>query len=82
MPTSIHLPKQLLRAVDRRARQLGLSRNRFIRQALERDVARETEWSPGFLEKFTPLAPEDARAVDDMLEAILTSRRSKRPPEP
>ena len=79
MPTSVHLPKLLLDAVDRRAKQLGVSRNRFVVRALERDVARETEWSPGFFEKFTPLGPEDATAVDDMLAVIRANRRSKKP---
>jgi hypothetical protein len=80
MPTSVHLPSKLLKAVDRRARQLGMSRNRFIVQALERDLSRATEWSPGFLEKFTPLEPSGARAVDVMLAAILANRKSKGPP--
>jgi len=80
MPTSIHLPKELLLAVDRRAKQLGVSRNRLIVRALERDIAAETEWSPGFFEKFAPLSREDAKALTDTLAAVRANRKNKRPP--
>ena len=38
MPTSVHLPKPLLEAVDRRARALQISRNQLVVRALEREV--------------------------------------------
>jgi predicted transcriptional regulator len=78
MPTSIHMPRNLLAAVDRRAEALRISRNRFIVRAVERAVARETEWSPGFFEFLRDIDPEDARAVDEMLEAVESRRSSKR----
>jgi len=81
MPTSIHLPERLLRAIERRARELGLSRNRVIVRALERDLARENEWPPEFFARFAPLAPADAQAVDDMVDAIRSNRGRKRAPE-
>lgn len=30
MPTTVHIPEALLKSVDRRARALGVSRNRLI----------------------------------------------------
>ena len=45
MPTSVHIPKPLLVAVDRRARALKISRNRLIVQALEREVTEGSTWS-------------------------------------
>lgn len=80
MPTSIHIPKPLLAAVDRRAKQLGMSRNRLIVRALERDIAAESEWTPGFFDTFTPLSPGDARALDETLAAARANRKSKAPP--
>ena len=80
MPTSIHIPKGLLVAVDRRAKQLGMSRNRFIVRALERDISKDAEWSPGFFEKFAPLNREDAAALDETLAVVRDHRRSKKPP--
>ena len=80
MPTSVHIPRDLLVAVDRRAKQLGMSRNRLIVRALERDIAGETEWSPEFFEKFSPLSSEDEEALDETLAAVRTNRRSKKPP--
>lgn len=79
MPTSVHIPRHLLVAVDARAKQLGMSRNRVIVRALERDIARQTEWSPGFFEKFSPLSPEDAKALDETVTAVRLSRKSKKP---
>jgi len=79
MPTSVHLPKPLLEAVDRRARRLKISRNRFIVQALQKELARETEWSPGFFEQFERIDKDDAVAIDEMLAAIRSNRTSKKP---
>jgi hypothetical protein len=80
MPTSIHLPPELLRALERRARELGMSRNRVIVHALQRELTRENEWSPGFFEKLDPLPEADAEVVDDMLRTIRAGRSRKRPP--
>lgn len=79
MPTSIHIPSNLLHALDRRAKALRISRNRFIVRAVERELDRETEWSPGFFEFLEEIEPEDARAIDEMLETIESRRSSKAP---
>jgi metal-responsive CopG/Arc/MetJ family transcriptional regulator len=79
MPTSIHIPKPLLAAVDRRARALRVSRNRLIVRALEREV-RSTEWSDGFFQKLATVDDATSAAVDEVLEAIVEARRSKKPP--
>jgi len=81
MPTTVHIPKDLLRAVDRRARALKLSRNRLIVRALEREVDARGEWSPGFFDLLRELGPRNAKAVDAMAAAIRRNRRSKGPPE-
>ena len=80
MATSVHIPKRLLDAVDRRAKQLGLSRNRLIVRALERDLAHESAWSPGFFDTFTPLDEADSRALDETLAMVRANRKSRRPP--
>jgi hypothetical protein len=79
MPTSVHIPKHLLVAVDRRAKQLGVSRNRLIVRALERDLAEESTWSQGFFEKFAPLDADDSRALDETLEVVRSNRKSRKP---
>ena len=79
MPTSVHIPKPLLVAVDRKARALKISRNRLIVQALEREVSRDSTWSPDF---FARLASPEAGvedAADEMLKVIQSQRRSKKP---
>ncbi len=58
MPTTIHIPEPLLAEVDKRAKTLKLSRNRFIVTALEKALAEQPPWSPEFvaaLKGFTPL---------------------------
>lgn len=81
MGTSVHIPAELLKAVDRRARALRISRNRMILRALERELEQGSEWSVGFFDK---LRTVDHQTVDDterMLTAIRAQRRSKGPPK-
>jgi len=78
MATSVHIPRVLLDAVDRRARQLKISRNRFILRVLEEELVRTTEWSPGFFEKLGAGAADRA-AVEEMLGAIRANRTGKKP---
>jgi len=79
MPTSVHIPKPLLVAVDRKARALKISRNRLIIQALEREVTEGSNWSPDFFGRLesTETGVEDAAV--EMLKAIQSQRRSKKP---
>jgi len=81
MATSVHIPKGLLEAVDRKARALEISRNRLIIKALERELSGESGWTPGFFDRLLGAGPELARDVDEMLVAIRKGRRSKSPPE-
>lgn len=45
--TSIHLPKELLAAVDREAARRGISRNRLITDAVWLAVRDKEHWRPG-----------------------------------
>jgi len=81
MPTSIHIPKPLLQAVDRRARRLNISRNRFIVSTLERELDRETDWSPDFFDRLAEVTPEEAESIDEMTRAIARRRTRKAPPK-
>ncbi len=78
MATSVHLPKELLDAVDRKARALRISRNQLIVRALEREISAGSEWSPGFSERLTERDPDTARDVDELLAGVVAARRSKR----
>jgi predicted transcriptional regulator len=75
MPTSVHLPQELLRAVDRKAKALRMSRNQFVVRALQREVG-SSEWSAGFFESLAADA-EIGNAVDEMATAIRKGRSSK-----
>ena len=79
MPTTVHIPDTLLKSVDRRARALGVSRNRLIVRALEQAVNQRSTWSPDFLEQLRRVDQDTATAVDDMVEAVKQARRSKPP---
>lgn len=80
MPTSVHLPKPLLEAVDRRAKALRMSRNRLIVRALERELANSSEWSSGFFEQLARTDDATREAVDGLLDQIRQRRSSKEPP--
>lgn len=79
MPTSVHIPKPLLVEVDRKARALKISRNRLIVQALEREVAQGSNWSPNFFDRLESPEAGVEDAAHEMLQAIKEHRRSKKP---
>lgn len=81
MATSIHVPRELLQELDERAASLGISRNRLILRALERELRQSDEWSPEFLERLGRTDDAVGPAVDEMLQAIRRSRRSKGAPD-
>ena len=82
MATTVHLPPDLLKRVDQRASELGISRNRYIKRALETAIQKETTWSKPFLEALSKAAEDtdSHEAVDDMMKAIASRRSRKCPP--
>ena len=82
MSTTIHLSGDLLAAVDRRAKDLRLTRNRYIVQALERSLHSDTAWSPAFVEELRAARQdrELQRTLAEMRAAIKANRTSKGPP--
>lgn len=78
MPTSIHIPPELLTAVDRRARQMKVSRNRLIVQALEKELSHPGGWSPGFFDSLVPADEATERLAREM-ESAIASRRTRKP---
>jgi hypothetical protein len=80
VPTSLHIPKPLLAEVDRRAHHLRISRNRFIVQTLEKEVADQAHWSPGFFERLADVDARDIAAVKDLEASIRAARTRKGPP--
>lgn len=79
MPTTVHIPDLLLKSVDRRARALGISRNRLVVRALEQAVSVRADWSPEFLQRLRTVDRETSTAVDELLTAVTKARRSKDP---
>lgn len=79
MPTTVHIPAALLKSVDRRAKALGLSRNRLITRALAQVVSDRTGWAPEFVERLRNVDGETVAAVDDLLQRVKQARRSQRP---
>ncbi len=77
MPTSVHLPEPLLKAVDRKARSLQISRNQLVVRALEREVREVSGWSPGFFERLAERDPEISEAVDALIRQVRKARPSK-----
>ncbi len=82
MNTTIRLSDELLAAVDRRAKDLRLTRNRYIEQALERSLRSDTAWSPAFVEELRAASQdrELQRTLAEMRGAIKANRMSKGPP--
>ena len=80
MPTTVHVPPALLKSVDRRAKALGLSRNRMIVRALEQAVSDRSRWAPEFLQRLRAVDRATAEAVEELINDVKRGRRSKRPP--
>ncbi len=80
MATSVHIPRPLLVAVDRKAKELNISRNRLIVQVLQRELERR-DWSPGFFEKLGRIDRDTAETFRKSMEVVVSSRRSKKPPK-
>jgi predicted transcriptional regulator len=51
VPRTVHIPDPLLKSVDRRAKALGISRNRLVVRALEQAVSVQEGWSPEFMRR-------------------------------
>lgn len=81
MPTTVHIPAPLLKSVDRRAKALGMSRNRLIVKALERTVGEQTRWTPEFLDRLRQVDDGTVDAVDALLQSVKRARQSKPPRE-
>jgi hypothetical protein len=71
----------LLKSVDRRAKALGISRNRLVVRALEQAVSVREGWSPEFLQRLRHVDRETSTAVDELLATVTQARRSKTPRE-
>jgi len=79
MPTTVHIPDPLLKSVDRRAKALGISRNRLVVRALEQAVSVRSSWAPEFLQQLRKVDRDTSSAVDELLTAVTQARRSKEP---
>jgi metal-responsive CopG/Arc/MetJ family transcriptional regulator len=78
VPTTIHIPGPLLERVDTRAKTLGISRNRLIREALEEKIGARDQWAPELAHMLArPLSSAAGKELEDSL-AIVRRRRSSR----
>lgn len=83
MTTTVHLPADLLESVDHQAKELGMSRNRYIIRALKSALDSETRWSPRFIGELEAarLDEEGREALAEMRAVLSKSRTRKDPPE-
>jgi predicted transcriptional regulator len=80
MPTSVHIPEPLLRALDKKAKALKVSRNSLIIQAIERELGAAKGWPSGFFESIVAGVDDEDRAeFDESMRAVVAQRRSKKP---
>ena len=79
MPTTVHIPKPLLKRVDQRAKALGISRNRLIIDAVEAKLGSRRAWPPELIASLgQPIDDEAARALDDSMSAVRKRRSNRR----
>ena len=82
MSTTVHPPPDLLVAVDRRAKDPDMGRNRRILRVSGSTRAAEAEWSADFVEELVAArsAAEGERALEELRAAIAAGRTRKGPP--
>jgi hypothetical protein len=79
MATTVHIPTELLARVDRRAKVLGISRNRLIVEALESSLVSRREWPPELVAMLAePPEPEAVRALAESLAEVSKRRVNRR----
>ena len=78
MPTTVHIPEDLLEKVDARASALNVTRNRYVVEALKKAVHEQTAWSPTFLAALDRLHPLEG--ADELLRIIRARRTRKAAP--
>jgi hypothetical protein len=81
--TTIHFPPDILTEIDRAARKLGVSRNKFVLKACEETLSRTAgEWPKGFFE--APGAKKDLlllrEAAGEMEQTIYGNRKNRGAP--
>lgn len=83
MPTTVHIPRDLLASVDRQARRKKVSRNRYIIGALQARLEAEAatdSWPEQLLAGMRAWRadPAHARAARELADQVRASRRSKK----
>ena len=79
VPTTIHIPKPLLKRVDARAKALGVSRNRVITEALETTLGDRESWPPELVRMLEePLGVEASQLLEKSLVAVRKRRTNRR----
>ncbi len=79
MPTTIHLTPDLLAAVDQRARDLELTRNRFISESLRRTLENDERWSPALVSELRRAgsSPKERRALTELRRSLLAGTHER-----
>lgn len=81
MNTTVHLPEPLIESVDHRARELGLSRDRYIIRALERTLESESRWSDRFVAEIEAAgSDEEGREALEEMRAVIAAHRTRKAP--
>ena len=78
--TTFHIPDGLLHDIDRAARSMGVSRNRFVLQACGEALARQAgEWPAGFFDTSNSKEDEEllAEATRELEEGVLAQRMNR-----
>jgi hypothetical protein len=75
--TTVHLPAALLTAIDRRANELKVSRNRLIVETLDHALRAQTEWSAHLLDVLGRASDDRRAAADELLAEVHDARASR-----
>lgn len=79
MPTTVHIPSDLLKVLDKKSKVLGVSRNRLIVNAIERDLGADRGWPPGFFESIGRVSEDLKQMLDETMASVARRRMSKKP---
>jgi len=76
MPTTIHIPQELLKALDQKSRNVHMSRNKYICALIQKDLC--SAWPESFLKKKFAPKKDLTEGVEELMKNIKSHRHNKK----
>ena len=76
MTTTIHIPEDLSKFLEKRSKELHVSRNKLICMILRKEI--KEEWPDSFKKVKTPPSKSLLSGINEMISIVKTNRKNKK----